>query len=77
MIRRDVLVREEGLSERQSKALGYVLDNGSLTIQEYEALLPEINRRTLQRDLRALVDRGLLVAEGATNKLVYRLRKSE
>jgi len=72
-IRRDVLVKEHGLSERQVKALGYVMEHGSLTIQDYEALCPGVNRRSLQRDLKDLVEKGLLVAEGATNRLRYKL----
>lgn len=34
------------------------------------------NRRTLQRDMRGLVDLGLVFSEGATNKLYYRFRDS-
>ena len=59
-IRRDVLAREHGLSDRQALALGHVLEHGRLTIQEYSALCPEANRRTLQRDLKTMVDKGLL-----------------
>ena len=75
-IRRDVLVKEHDLSDRQARALGHILENGSLTIQDFERLCPEINRRSLQRDLRAMVDIGLLVSEGATNKLVYRMKEA-
>jgi DNA-binding HxlR family transcriptional regulator len=42
-----------------------VLDEGRLTIQDFEALCPGVNRRTLQRDLKALVDKGLLAERGA------------
>jgi len=72
-IHRNALAREYRLSERQARALGYMLDHGRLTIQEYEALCPNTNRRTLQRDLKDLVGKGLLVAEGATNRLLYKL----
>ncbi len=75
-IRRDVLVKEHGLSDRQAKALGYILEHGSLTIQEFESLCSDVNRRSLQRDLRAMVDMRLLVSEGATNKLVYRMKEA-
>jgi len=75
-IRRDVLVKEYGLSDRQAKALGHILEHGSLTIQEFEPLCPDVNRRTLQRDLKAIVDMGLFVSEGATNKLVYRMKET-
>ena len=73
-IRRDVLIKENSLSDRQAKAL--VFDHGSLTIQDFEGLCPEVNRRSLQRDLKAMVDIGLLVSVGATNKLVYRMKEA-
>ncbi len=73
-IRLDVLVKEHRLSERQAKALGHILAHGNLTIQDFEGLCPDVNRRSLQRDLKVMVDMGLLVSEGATNKLVYRMK---
>jgi Fic family protein len=73
-IKRDVLINERNLSDRQAKAIGYILEHGSATIQDFEQLCPEINRRSLQRDLRNMVEMGLLVSEGLTNKLVYRLK---
>ena len=63
-IRRDVIARQHRLSERQEAALGHVLEHGWLSIQEYEALCPKANRRTLQRDLKVLVDKGLFVEHG-------------
>ena len=75
-IRRDVLINEHGLSERQSKALGHILEHGSLTIQDFERLYPKVNRRSLQRDLKVMLDMELLVSEGATNKLVYRMKEA-
>ena len=70
-IRADILVREHRLSDRQALALGRVLEAGRLTIQELEALCPGVNRRTLQRDLQALVVKGLLTARGQTNRMEY------
>ena len=75
-MRRDVLIKEHGLSDRQAKALGHILEHGSLTIQDFERLCPEVNRRSLQRDLKAMVDVGLLVSEGATNQLVYQMKEA-
>jgi Fic family protein len=74
-IRRDVLIKEYGLSDRQATALGHVLEHGSLTIQDFEQLCPDVNRRSLQRDLKAMVDHGLIVSEGETHRLLYRLAK--
>lgn len=72
-IRRDVLAKEHGLSDRQTKAIGHILEHGSLTIQDFEGLCPDINRRTLQRELKAMMDRRLIVTEGETHQLRYRL----
>ncbi|MFC1534911.1 Fic family protein, partial [Thermodesulfobacteriota bacterium] len=74
-IRRDVLVKEYGLSDRQAMALGHILEHNSLTIQDFERLCPDVNRRSLQRDLKAMVGHGLLVSEGETHRLLYRLAK--
>jgi Fic family protein len=73
VIRRDVLVQKHGLNERQSKALGFLMRHGKLTIQDFEALCPEVNRRSLQRDLKGMMEKGVVAAEGATNQLVYHL----
>jgi Fic family protein len=75
-IRRDVLVKEHRLNERQAKAVAHLLEQGRLTIQEFEDLCPEVDRRTLQRDLKVMLEKGLVVSEGATNKLVYRVKET-
>jgi len=75
VIRRDVLVHQHALSPRQAQALMHILEHGSINIQAFEALCPEMNRRTLQRELRNMVEKGVLVSEGATNRLIYRLKE--
>lgn len=75
VIGRDVLVQKHGLNDRQSRAVDYLMQNDKLTIQGYEALCPEVNRRTLQRDLKAMIDMELLVSEGSTNQLIYRMKE--
>jgi len=75
-IRQDVLVKEHRLSDRQAKALSHMLAHGSLTIQDFEGLCPDVNRRSLQRDLKAMVDIGLIISEGATNQLIYRMKET-
>jgi len=74
-IRQDVLAKKYGLSPRQALALGHVLERGSLTIRDYERLCPEVNRRTLQRDLKKLVQEGLFFSKGETHNLEYCLSK--
>ena len=67
------ITQQQGLNPRQQTALTYVLKHSSLTIQVFEALCPQPSRRTLQRDLKQLVNKGLLRSEGDTNQLIYRL----
>ena len=65
-IRKDVLVKEYALSDRQIHAIGHILESGSLTIQDFERLCPDTNRRSLQRDLKAMIQKGIVV-EKATS----------
>ncbi len=69
----DVLAREHRLNARQEAALHHLLRQGELDIQVFESLCPNVNRRTLQRDIRALLDKRLISASGATHQQVYRL----
>lgn len=74
-IRRDIIVTRYGLSDRQAQAIGHILDHGFLAIKEFEGLCPNLNRRSLQRNIKDMVNRGLLVSEGGTHKQHYRLAK--
>lgn len=72
-MRADALERRHDLSARQTKAVYHLLQHGELTIKEYAELCTDIPRRSLQRDLKDLVDKGLLRTAGATNRLTYKL----
>jgi Fic family protein len=74
VIRRDVIAREHGLNERQARIVEVLLGRNSVALEEAVAALPDIPRRTLQRDLQALVEKGIAVAEGAARATRYRLR---
>jgi hypothetical protein len=41
-----------------------------------ELLLPNVSRRTLQRDLKILVDKKVLVTGGSTHHISYRLNNT-
>jgi Fic family protein len=73
VIKRDVMVQKHSLNERQAKALGYLLQNEKLTIQDFESLCPDVNRRSLQRDLKGILDKQLISSEGATHHQEYKL----
>lgn len=65
-IQSDVAARQLGLSARQAVALDHALAHGSLVLAELERLLPEANRRTLQRDLKGMVQKGALREVGSS-----------
>ncbi len=68
-IRADVLASEKGLNERQTILVNALAERGSLTLAEAELLLPEVARRTVQRDLKRLAELGLVseVGRGPTD----------
>ncbi len=74
VIRRDVIARDRGLNERQTLAVEYLLEYGHLRIEDFERLCPDVNRRSLQRDLQALVERGVLNVHGAARAASYQLK---
>ena len=63
---------ENGLKERPVALLDCLLTSGKATVVECEEKL-KVNRRTLQRDLRLLVERGLVseVGTGPTDPTKY------
>ena len=65
-IRRDILIKERGLPDRQARALSHIVEHGSLTIQDFEHLCPAVNRRSLQRDIRAMIEQEI-IKEKATS----------
>lgn len=70
-IRRDILALRGQLSKRQALAVDFVLENGRIAIGDFQELCPDAHRRTLQRDLKLMVEHGLLIRHGSTNKVEY------
>jgi Fic family protein len=71
VIRLDLLVRKHALTDRQRLALREAVAHDGLTLKDFVDLCKGAPRRTLQRELKELVDKGLLVSQGATNKQRY------
>ena len=75
VIRRDVILakaRKNGLKDRSMALLDFLLGAGKATVAECEKKL-KVNRRTLQRDLKLLVEKGLVseVGTGPTDPTKY------
>jgi Fic family protein len=76
VIKADLIAREHALNDRQQELLIYCMETGESTATDLYAAFDEIARRTLQRDLQTLVDKGLLTALGHTNARRYSLTES-
>jgi Fic family protein len=74
VIRKDAIVKKHGLSARQALAVGFLLENPALRIEEYEQLCPATHRRTLQRDIKGLLEKGVLKQEGSARAVRYKLK---
>ncbi|MGL6341365.1 MAG: TetR family transcriptional regulator [Waterburya sp.] len=73
----DKTARQYQLNSRQSLILRYASQNLEITIQNCEAMFPDISRRTLQRDLKAMLEQKLLHSEGNTDQRCYRLNSEK
>lgn len=69
----DRLISRYGLNSRQSLILNYAFNHPEITIKNCEHLFPHVSRRTLQRDLKILSDRHLLLFQGNTDRRCYQL----
>jgi hypothetical protein len=72
----DRLISSYKLNSRQSLILNYAFNNPEITIKNCEHMFPDVSRRTLQRDLKILSDRQLLLFQGNTDRRCYRLNSA-
>jgi len=58
-ILKDVIARNFLLNPRQTQAVGHILDHGKVMISDLEKLCTGTTRRTLQRDMKQLIEKGV------------------
>jgi Fic family protein len=76
-IEQDIMVFGHNLTARQTLAIEYLVEKGKMAITDFEQLCPDVSRRTLQRELRGLLDNELVICSGATSQLTYRLSRQQ
>lgn len=59
------------IGERQQKAIDYLLKNDRITNEEYRQINPKIGRHTALNDLKDLIKKGVIVAEGKGKYTYY------
>ena len=63
----DLKIKNNNLTEIQNSIIGLMLDSPTIT-QETLARLLDVNIRTIQRNIKTLIDLGLIERIGATKK---------
>jgi len=74
-IRAGVLTADHRLNERQRVAIEHLLEQPWLDIESFESVCSGANRRTLQRDLKMLVELGILRTTGEARATRYSLQQ--
>ncbi len=62
------------MNERQTRALTYIRENGSITNREYRNLCSDVSAETLRLDMVDLVERGVLLKIGSKKGTHYILK---
>jgi ATP-dependent DNA helicase RecG len=62
------------MNERQTRAVNFVRESGSITNRDYRQLCPDVSPETLRLDLVDLVDRGVLLKIGSKKGTYYILK---
>ncbi len=62
------------LSKRQEKIVEYLQDYGLLQNKQFSTLFPHVSEDTVLRDLKKLMDAGLIAKRGSTKSSRYELR---
>ena len=65
------LTKLHQLNHRQSLILNRAIAHSKVAIENCEAMFPNVSRRTLQRDLKSLTKKKLLLSTGNTNRHYY------
>jgi Fic family protein len=64
------------LSERQMSLVEYISDQGSANMQELKQILSMVSEDTVLRDLKGLLDKGIIKKEGSTKASRYIIFKT-
>ena len=66
---------EQELSERQKQILEFLSKNEKAQVMNLRAILPDITKRTIRRDLDELLHLGKIVRMGEFNQVFYTIKR--
>jgi len=69
-----VIGGEDIINERQEKILEFLREKGRAQVGQLVSVFPQISKRTLRRDFRFLLKRGLIERIGEKNYTFYQMR---
>jgi Fic family protein len=69
------LGEQVALSERQILLLELVHNQGTITSQDAQAVLPHVSVDTILRDIKDLIEKKVIMKEGVTKGVTYRLKE--
>ena len=69
-------LKEESIITRQQKAIDYLLINKRITNHEYRELNPGTDSTTATKELKDLVNRGIILSKGKLKYSYYILKKT-
>ena len=64
----------KSMNERQTKAIAYLTEHGSISNREYRMICPGVSSETLRLDLVDLMERGLVLKIGSKRGTHYILK---
>ena len=65
------------INERQQKILDILRERGKIQVGQLVSVFPQVSKRTLRRDFRSLLKRGLIERVGEKNYTFYQIKQTE
>lgn len=62
------------LTERQERIIHFLANYGTLVNKDFDTLFPNVSEDSVLRDLKVLIDKGLVVKIGSTKSSKYKLK---
>ena len=75
--REKVIGGDDIINERQQKILEFLREKGRAQVGQLVSVFPQVSKRTLRRDFRSLLKRGLIERIGEKNYTFYQIKAIE